>query len=481
VAALKRGHIRALESHGDDLWIGSDLGLYVYRGGTFEPFGARAGLPEGGVRALLHDRERTFWVGTDGSGLARLAEGRFVLLREADGLAGNHVRFIHEDRKGRLWIGCYGGLSLREGARFVNFGPAQGLTDTLVRSVHEDSSGVMWIGTYGGGLFRFADGRFVRFGGKEGLPSEIIYGITEDRGGNLWMSCNKSVFRVSKREFDAVSAGRAARVQATILGVDEMKGNECNGGNPAVVRMEDGTLWFPTLKGVARVDPEHLPRNDVPPAVVIEGMTVTGSRAAEPARVPPGRQRVEFRYAALSFLAPGRVRVAYKLEGFDSGWTEAGTRRVAYYTNLPPGPYTFRVVATNEDGVPNEEGASFPLRKEARLDQTPAFWLAVAACLAALGYGSYRARTAQLRARERELAEKVAAALADVKVLSGLLPVCATCKKIRDDKGYWTQIESYIRQHSEADFSHGICPECLTRLYPEWAARIIRKQENPTG
>jgi ligand-binding sensor domain-containing protein len=481
VAALKRGHIRALESHGDALWIGSDHGLYVHRGGTFEPFGARVGLPEGAVRALLHDRAGTFWVGTDGAGVARLVNGRFVLLGESEGLAGNRVRFLHEDRKGRLWIGCYGGLSLWEGGRFVNFGPEQGLTDTLVRSVHEDSSGVMWIGTYGGGLFRFADGRFVRFGGKEGLPSEIIYGISEDRGGHLWMSCNKGVFRVSKRELDAVAAGRAARVQATIFGVDEMKGNECNGGNPAVVRMADGTLWFPTLKGVARVDPERLPHNGVPPAVVIEGLTVNGRPAGEPARLAAGRQNLEFRYAALSFLAPGRVSVAYKLEGFDGEWIDAGRRRVAYYTNLPPGPYTFRVTATNEDGVANEAGASFSLYQDARLHQRPAFWLAVALGAVLLGYGAYRARTAQLRAHERELEGRVAAALADVKVLSGLLPVCASCKKIRDDKGYWTQIESYIRDHSEADFSHGICPECLTRLYPQQAARILGKGGTPTG
>jgi hypothetical protein len=479
VEALRKAHIRALESHRGDLWIGSDLGLYVHRRGAFEPFGAGAGLPDSPVRALLHDRAGTFWVGTDGAGLARLVDGRFVLLRAADGLAGNRVRFIHEDRRGRLWIGCYGGLSLLEGGRFVNFGPAQGLTDGLVRSVYEDSSGVMWIGTYGGGLFRFADGRFVRFGGKEGLPSEILYGIAEDAAGNLWMSHNKGVFRVSRAALDERARGGTGRLQPAAFGVDEMKGNECNGGNPAVVRMEDGTLWFPTLKGAARVDPQRLPRNGVPPAVVIEGLTVDGQPAGEPARVPPGRHHLEFRFAAPSFLAPARVRVAYQLEGFDSRWLDAGSRRVAYYTNLPPGSYRFRVTATNEDGVASEAGASFALEKQARLHQRPGFWVAVAAGLALLGFGAYRARTSQLRAHERELEARVAAALADVKVLSGLLPVCASCKKIRDDRGYWTQIESYIREHSEADFSHGICPECLTRLYPEQAARVLRKQEPP--
>ena len=143
--------------------------------------------------------------------------------------------------------------------------------------------------------------------------------------------------------------------------------------------------------------------------------------------------------------------MAFKLEGFDADWVDAGTQRTASYTNLPPGGYTFRVKATNADGVANEEGASLAVYQEPRFYETSLFWLASGGVILLLTFA------------------------ANVKVLSGLLPVCASCKKIRDDKGYWNQIETYVRDHSEADFSHGMCPDCMKRLYPGYVERVAAK------
>jgi hypothetical protein len=240
-------------------------------------------------------------------------------------------------------------------------------------------------------------------------------------------------------------------------------------------------LWFPTLKGLVRVDPAYLPRNAVAPPVVIESLLADGRRVetAEGARLAPGRHRLDIRFAGLSFLSPGRVRMAFKLEGFDTDWVDAGTQRTASYTNLPPGAYTFRVKAANADGVANEEGAALGLYQEPRFYETDLFTFACVAGMLALTFAAYRVRMSQLQGREERLKRKIAEALANVKVLSGLLPVCASCKKIRDDKGYWSQIETYIRDHSEADFSHGICPECVRRLYPEYADRVLRRPEPP--
>jgi hypothetical protein len=167
---------------------------------------------------------------------------------------------------------------------------------------------------------------------------------------------------------------------------------------------------------------------------------------------------------------------AFKLEGFDGEWVNAGRNRVAQYTNLPPGRYTFRVTAANADGVSNDAGASLVIDQAPRFYQTTLFLLACVAGTVSLAWAAYRIRIARLQERERALKENIAEALANVKVLSGLLPVCASCKKIRDDKGYWNQIETYISDHSEADFSHGICPECLRRLYPEYADRALLKR-----
>jgi ligand-binding sensor domain-containing protein len=475
---LGRSQVRALQQDAEGLWIGTDQGLHLYRGGLFRSFSARDGLPAAPVRAIRRDRHGTLWIGTDGGGVARRIGGRFVLSRERDGLAGDSVRFIHEDGKGRLWIGTYSGLSLFEDGRFTSYGAAEGLTDLLLRSIYEDAAGVLWLGTYGGGLFRFADGRFASISSRDGLPSDIIYGISEDRTGNLWMSCNKGIFRVGRKELEDHAAGNVHKVQATMFGVDEsLKGNECNGGNPAIWRMEDGTLWFPTTNGLVRVDPANLPRNGVAPPVVIEGLFADGHRVgtANGARLAPGRHRLEIPFAGLSFLSPRRVRMAFKLEGFDADWVDAGTQRTASYTNLPPGGYTFRVKATNADGVANEEGASLAVYQEPRFHETSLFWLASGAVILVLTFAAYRVRIAQLRGAEELLKRKITEALANVKVLSGLLPVCASCKKIRDDKGYWNQIETYVRDHSEADFSHGMCPDCMKRLYPAYAERVAPK------
>jgi hypothetical protein len=182
-------------------------------------------------------------------------------------------------------------------------------------------------------------------------------------------------------------------------------------------------------------------------------------------------------FAALDFVVPAKNRYSYMLAGFDREWSPVSREGSATYTNLAPGRYTFRVRAANNDGVWNEEGATL------RIVITPPYWqtwwfrglvlLAVASGLAA----AHRARVASLRQRERELKLRVEEAVGRLKVLRGLLPICACCKKVRDDHGYWSQIESYIAAHSEADFSHGLCPDCIRQFYPEYADAVLAKKQ----
>jgi ligand-binding sensor domain-containing protein len=476
---LGTGPVRSLardESGG--LWIGTDEGLFQYDGKRLRALSGSDGLAPAAVRAILCDRTGAVWVGTDGEGVARREGGRFVHYRQADGLPGNRVRLLHEDRQGRIWVGTYGGLSLVQDGRFTNYGPSQGL-HLLARSLHEDADGTFWLGTFGDGLFRFRDGRLAGVTSRQGLFSDTIYGITEDASQSLWMSSNKGIFQLGKRELDDVIDGRRARVTGRSFGVDDgMKSAECNGGSPAVSKMADGSIWFPTLAGLARADPAHIPRNEVPPLIVIESLAVDG-RAVEttgPILLPPDAHRIEVHYAGLSFVSPERVRMSYKLEGFDADWVEAGVRRTAEYTNLPPGAYTFRVAARNEDGVSSASTAALGLEQQPHFYERRGFLVACGLGVVLMGLAAYRLRIAHLRRAERALQARVVAALAEVKVLSGLLPVCASCKKIRDDKGYWSQIEVYISEHSEADFSHGICPDCMKKLYPEYADRVAERR-----
>jgi hypothetical protein len=231
------------------------------------------------------------------------------------------------------------------------------------------------------------------------------------------------------------------------------------------------------VKGLAMIDPRTITPNLVAPPVRVEELQAGATRYAPDAslRLPVGQRTFELHYTALSFIEPARMRFRYRLEGFDEDWVEAGARRVAYYTSVPPGSYRFRVLASNNSGVWNETGASLAVQVPPRFHETAWFYalLGIAGVLALRA--GYLLRVGQLKARERELAAKVKEALAQVKTLSGLLPICSACKKIRDDKGYWNQIESYFEENSEVDFTHSVCPDCMQRLYPDFAKRGQRE------
>ncbi|MGH9361895.1 MAG: ligand-binding sensor domain-containing protein, partial [Thermoanaerobaculia bacterium] len=468
----QRSHLvrSLLVARDDALWIGSDHGLFRRHGGRFTEYGPAQGLPPFSIRALAEDAAGTLWVGTEGGGLARLAGGRFEVLTERDGLAGNQVLAIHPARRGGLWIGTYGGLSLLRGGRFTNYTMAQGLPTRLVRTLLEDADGTLWIGTYGGGLARLRDGRITTYRRRDGLLSDVIFQILDDGRGRLWMTCNLGVFRIERRQLQEFAEGRRARLDSRVFGkADGMGSRECNGGKPGGWRTADGRLWFATVAGLVMFDPAREPRNEAPPPVAIEGALADGEAlsVSEPAVLAAGSRRIELFFTALSFVAPERNRLRYRLEGFDDEWLEAGADRRAVYTQLAPGAYRFRVIAANSDGVWNDEGASFGFRIEPFFYQTGTFYLLVFLVVVLVPFGVYALRTRQLRARERELRRRVEEATARLKVLSGLLPICASCKKIRGDGGYWQQLEAFIRDHSEAEFSHGICPDCAGRLYPD--------------
>src|SRR5581483_11565369 len=266
------------------------------------------------------------------------------------------------------------------------------------------------FGTYDG-LVRFGDGKFSACTTKEGLFDDLVFGIAEDNHGDLWISCNKGVSRVKKKELDDFFQGRTQAITSVAYTMsDGLKSNEFNGAvQPTSLKARDGKLWFATYKGVAVIDPDKIRLNALPPPVFVEQVVVDKQPIdlAHKAQLPPGNGEIEFSYTALSLLAPEKVSFRYKLEGFDKEWIDAGTRRVAFYTNLPPGEYRFRVTACNNDGVWNETGASFDFYLKPHFHQTWWFYALCASAVALLGVGLYRVRVRQLKAHERELALRV--------------------------------------------------------------------------
>lgn len=440
-----------LEDRSGNLWIGTDHGVDRFAKGVISSYSSRDGLAPGAVRAIHEDRAGAIWFGTSG-GLTRRAQGRFIDRSRAAGFAIDYVRAILEDRQGTLfvgtsrglvslrgpsvrrystgdgltrdavyalledrrgdlWIGTFGGgLNRLSGGRFTALTTAQGLSNDFVLSLHEDREGSLWIGTLGG-LNRLRNGKLATFTVQHGLFDDVVYRILEDGDGNFWIGANKGIFRVRRRDLDEVADGRRASVASVAFGPsDGMRSAESNGAaQPAGWRTRDGRLWFSTSRGAVSVDPARPRGNLVIPPVLIE-QVIADRRPRPPERevaVPPGRGELELRYTALSFANPRRVMFRYRLEGFDHEWVEAGDRRVAYYTNIPPGRYRFRVVASNDEGLWNLDGDSVELALEPHAYETWYFYGACVMALTALTIGGYRLRIGRVRRREQELARLV--------------------------------------------------------------------------
>lgn len=387
------------------MWAGTyGGGLTRIRAGREDWLYQRSGLRDSVVLALFTDRDGTVWVGTNTGGLASLLDGR---VRDAytasDGLAHNSVRTIYQTRDGALWIGTLGGLSRLQNGRFTTWRAADGLSAEQVRSIYEDEDGTLWIGTYGGGLNRFRDGAFTAITQHDGLGDDIVSSILEDEEGRFWMSGNRGIYRVSRRELVAFAERRIRRVHSVLYGEEDgLQNAETNGGfQPAAWKDSRGRLWFPTVSGLAMVDPARVTPPARPPAVTVEDVVVDGVSRPPAARVVvgPGHPNLEFRYTGLNLSAPQHLTFRYRLVGFDDDWVEAGTRRVAYYPRLPPGQYRFVVSAANRDGLWNEAGAELRLRVTAPLWSTWWFRLAAASGLLGLGLVVTRRRVAAARLR----------------------------------------------------------------------------------
>jgi transcriptional regulator with PAS, ATPase and Fis domain/ligand-binding sensor domain-containing protein len=398
-----------LEDADGTLWVGTMAGLYRRTPAGTTVFRTGDGLPGPEVFALYRDRAGTLWIGTSG-GLARMDAGGFTIYGVRQGLAHDSVRFITEDRAGALWVGTAGGVSRVQAGAITSLTIADGLPHNYVRAVHEDADGAIWIGTYGGGLVRLHDGVLRTFTSRDGLVEDFVSVIIEDGRGDFWLTGNRGISRIARRGLLDYAAGRLPTLSPVLYGVpDGMRNAETNGGGqPAGWVAGDGSLWFPTIEGVAIIHPDEA-RNPVPPPVVIEDVLVdqqpVGARGG--IALAAGTHSLTIRYTALSLAASERNRFRYRLEGFDEEWVDAGARRSAYYTALPPGPYTFRVIATNSHGVWNESGASLVLHQRPYFHQTGWFRALLALALAGAGLGTYRLRVRHLLHVRRQLEQKV--------------------------------------------------------------------------
>ena len=400
-------HMSLFRDHEGTLWIGGFGALTRMRDGHFElmagPNTKKIDLPDPSTVAIYQDRQGAMWFGTI-AGLVRYKDSVATAYTTSDGLPDNHIQAIHESRDGTLWIGTRGGLARFENGRFISYTDSNGMPAVQVRCIYEDNDGVQWIGTYDSGLVRMKDGRFTRYTTKDGLFNNGAFQILEGGRGNLWMSCNKGIYSVSKQELNDFAAGRIHSI--TSISFDKKDGmldEECNGGmQPAGCKTRDGKMWFPTQHGVAIIDPEAVARNPLPPPVLIEDFLIQRQPAVlrSVMEITPGKDDFEIDYTGLSFIKAESVKFKYLMVGLDRDWIDAGTRRAVYYSHLPPGNYTFRVIAANSDGLWNAQGASIRIRILPPFYRTWWFMALAAITVVALALVVYRERVSRLeRAR----------------------------------------------------------------------------------
>ena len=450
------------------VWVGSDGGLSSYAEGAFKHIDGPRGRQNARVRAVVEDRSGSLWVGTEGTGVYRREpSGAMTIFDHSSGLSGDSVTALLEDRAGRMWVGTNEGLDLIEHGGVVSkqskldastpsavhliyedragnlwvateaeglfvvgenttrrLTVADGLPSDWVISIHEDERGVVWLGTTDG-LAVWRDDKLislVRFGGP---MRETILQVLEDASHQIWFTTNKGLLSVPRADLDALAGGKDARPGYRIYGVaDGLRTLEFDGGNTSAGCVSpDGILWFPSVRGIVRVDPANIPTNRQPPPVHIEKVAVDNAAIAltDDIEIAPGAQQWEFDYTGLSLLVPQRSHFRYQLEGFDSDWVDAGNRRTAFYTRLAPGTYTFRVTASNNDGVWSEPAASVRFTLKPHLYQTPWFWALGALSIVLAAAALYRLRVDRLRGLAGALGEQVALRTRDLETANAQL------------------------------------------------------------
>ena len=399
-----------------DLWVGTPDGLNRLRRGAITSFSTADGLPDDFIRSLHVDSDSSLWIGTR-RGLARLTfngpSPRIDTFTQSTGLASDLVGAMARDTNGNLWVATLAGLSRLTNSphpAITNFTTATGLSSNVITSLLARPNGSLLVGTQDHGWNSWNGQRFSRVA-NTGVSQTTIHAILDDGAGHLWFATATGIARCDCDITGAPATG-LGRAGGTSGGCSHwMEFGPADGlrtrqmatnSHPSAWRSHDGLLWFATPKGLVEVDPAHFPVNTVPPPVALVRFAVDD--ADQPLtgtilKIPAGHNHFQFDYAGLSFTAPQKVRYRYMLEGFDHQWTEAGSRRSAYYTSIPPGPYTFRVQAANNDGLWNNAGASLSFQLRPHFYQTIWFYLLLLAFAAALVFLAFRLRL--LRA-ERE-------------------------------------------------------------------------------
>ncbi len=448
------------ESHDGSMWLGTWAGaLYRLRDNKLTRYTFRGKLESyDTVLSLFEDNDRVLWAGVYGKGLLRLKDGVARLYDEFDGLPGKDISALFKDSRGTLWIGMLtGGLAYMKGDKIITL---PGTDNIGLSGITEDRSGSIWIATKLGpfrvqgekliteftnlenigtlSIYSAFDGRLffasengltiydkelgaVTIDRSRGLDTRTIFDVTEDFNGNLWLTSNKGIKFIEKSDLDSFLSGRTSTVEPRTFGFkDGLLTPECNGGTqPNIWRSRDGRIWVPTAEGLVVADPGDMRHNSVVPPVHITSVTIDDVTYPVHGRkrfsFEPGTTMVSFEYTGLSLLFPDQVTFKYKLKGFDDRWRNVGTQRNAFYTNLGPGEYEFKVLAANNDNVWNNEGVSLIIVIKPFFWQTWWFRLIILLAAGYMAVSYIRKKSAEIKDRETTMSSTIATRTKNLK------------------------------------------------------------------
>lgn len=390
------------EARNGDLLVATRQGLARLSGGRFQKYMAPDPLGRAGVFDAMEDESGAMWLALPG-GLSVLRNGKFQNIVPSSPLLNDFVVTLCQTRDGAIWAGTYGkGLWRVKGDEKRQYTTADGLSSDQIRSMYQDGEGTLWVATFGGGLSAIRGDTISRYTAQDGLLSDNVAKILDD-GESLWLSTTRGICRIAKKQLSEFAAGRRKRLEPENFGVEDgLRSAQCAPTYPlggGGIRAADGRLWFTTSRGLAVLDPGARKSEHLAPLTQMVSVTANGRELdpETPARLSPGSERLQIRYTGIHLGAPERVHYSYWLEGLDTNWVDAGTRRLISYNSLSHGHYRFRVRAESPGSAPTEASWSFELMPQ--FWETTWFRLLCVAALGAMAWAAYQIRLRQIRSR----------------------------------------------------------------------------------
>lgn len=425
------------------LWVASrDGSVFLWDGRTFQPQFLRTQVPSK-VRSIAQDAGGTLWFGGT-QGLASYDGSEVRRYGREEGVGEVEVTVVTPFPGGGMIAGTAAGVVLLgNGRSFTHLGDPDALGYQWVSGILPVSADEVWVTTQGAGLWLWDGRKWLGFGPDDGLPDARLTCVLDDGRGNCWLGSLGGIIRVARAELRARAKNPAAPVHWLRLDhTDGLPSRECLGGyQPAGWRARDGHLWFPTGGGLVRIRPDLIERNNVPPPVILQSVRANGVTCDADAGMvttDPGRARLEFRFVGLGFSAPEKTTYRARLRGLNDAWTELGDQRIAAFEAVPPGRYTFEVLAVNGDGTVSREPAGIGVIVTPHWWETAWFYLVAGAFALATagGIGWFGARVRLKRriqalkirhAREaerariaRDLHDDLGADLTEISILAAL-------------------------------------------------------------